>query len=88
MEIYSTFNIRQNQGLLKLKLTQRLSLNFLFPRGCPKIMKLQYLGDHVGGCEYNSNLENVCDNSCNMIITQRDYEINNCFSFLANRVSA
>lgn len=34
------------------------------------------------------NSEIICDKGCNMKITRREYEINNCFSHLANRVSA
>lgn len=51
-------------------------------------MKLENLADHSVSCEYNSNYEIVCDKGCNMSITRREYKDNNCFSHLANRLSA
>lgn len=62
--------------------------NFCYtePQGCQAVINLEKLALHVSSCEYNSSSKTVCDKGCNMKVTRQEYEINNCFSHLANKV--
>lgn len=43
--------------------------------------------NHCRSCKYNQNAEFICDKGCNLKITRREYEMNNCFAHLANKMA-
>lgn len=52
-------------------------------------MKLENLQAHLNSCQYDPNYSGiVCDKGCNLMITRREYECNNCMQHLLNRVSS
>lgn len=52
-------------------------------------MKLENLQQHLNSCQYDpNNSEIVCDKGCNLKMTRREYEYNNCTHHLLNRVSS
>lgn len=65
----------------------QLILSFLDSKGCQEVVKLEHLQDHQTSCKYNPNSEIICDKGCNLKISRRGYEVNNCITHLADRVS-
>lgn len=63
------------------------SIIFLESVGCKSSIQLEHLQDHLHKCLYNPNSEVICDKGCNMKMTRREYEVNNCFTHLLNIVN-
>lgn len=56
------------------------------PKGCQGIFALEHLQDHLLKCVYNPDTEISCDKGCDLKVTRREYEENNCLTHLADKV--